>query len=153
MRHVQATLESNRWNSGVYTIELNKIRITPRISSLLKFALIVPANIMQKVLSDDLMENTENKQKNNKKTKKQNRVEVENKIKIVKHVEKTCLLVEVAGSADKNISWNKFQSQSKYSDLWIEISKIWYYLLSLLGTSKEQRYICNDICGAHRCSF
>lgn len=63
MRHVQATLESNRWNSGVYTIELNKIRITPRISSLLKFALIVPANIMQKVLSDDLMENTENKQK------------------------------------------------------------------------------------------
>lgn len=58
LRHVQASLESNRWNIGVYTIELKKIQ--NNASYLIAFALIVPANILQKVLSDDLMENTDN---------------------------------------------------------------------------------------------
>ena len=41
------------------------------------------------------------------------------------HREKTCIMLDVAVPADKNISLKEFQKLSKYKDLKIEVTKIW----------------------------
>ena len=39
--------------------------------------------------------------------------------------ENTCILIDVAVPADKNISFNEFQNLSRYKDLETEVTKMW----------------------------